>query len=136
MASSVQFWYKGTFTDNQIFVSLYDPSIVDNLYFTRSGNDIKAKTTHSGVEVTFSGIISSLNTTDWIFMGMSVGWLSTGTNFMLWAYIYQQTPGYEHGDWSSSFTISSTYITNGKTIQYKFGPGLSGSLKEVYTTNH
>lgn len=55
---------------------------------------------------------------------------------MLWAYIFQENTNYNYGDWVKGFSISTTYFSYGETLEYRFGPGINGFLKEVYTSDH
>ena len=55
---------------------------------------------------------------------------------MLWAYIFQQNSNYEYGNWVKGIIIPATYIADGKIFEYRFGPGITGFIKEVYTSDH
>jgi cysteine-rich repeat protein len=134
-AIGVQFWYKGGFESNKIIVSITKVSSVKNAYLARYGNDILLKTTHDSTTVTFTGAITSLTTSDWIFVSISVGWTARNDDFVMCAYIYQ-AGNIDYGEWSSPFMISSTDMGNNVILYAEFGPGLIGSLKEAYVTNH
>ena len=77
-----------------------------------------------------------VDSTNWIFIGFSVGWMGTNNDFMFWGYIYQSSTSYESGDWASSTTISTTDFGSGVTLYVELGSGITGSIKEVYVTNH
>ena len=62
--------------------------------------------------------------------------MGTNNDFMIWGYIYQSSTSYEAGDWASPTTISSTDFGSGVTLYVELGSGITGSIKEVYVTNH
>jgi len=80
--------------------------------------------------------VTAIDSTSWTYIGLSIGWLSRGDNFKLWAYIFQQNTNYEYGNWVKGITISSSYVGDGKTFEYRFGPGITGFIKEIYTSDH
>jgi hypothetical protein len=134
-AIGIQFWFKGSFSNNQVLVSLRKSASVMNMYLDRNANDIRLKTAIVSTTVTFSGAITNINNSGWTFITLSVGWLARGDNFIMCGYIYQ-AGNYEFGDCSTTFTISTSDMGNGVTLYIEFGPGLIGSLKEAYVTNH
>jgi cysteine-rich repeat protein len=134
-AIGIQFWFKGSFSNNQVLVSLCKSASVMNMYIDRNANNIRLKTTQGATTVTFSGAISSINISGWTFIALSVGWLSRNNNFIMCGYIYQ-AGNYDLGDCSTAFTISTSDMGNGVTLYTEFGPGLIGTLKEAYVTNH
>jgi cysteine-rich repeat protein len=133
-ALSVQLWFKGVFSTGQRIVSFSKDGSNKNLYMTRSGSDLVFTTTDSTtVTITFSGALAPIISGAWVYIGMSVGWLGRGDNFMICAYIFQETR-YENGKWK--WTVVSTNLPPGQTISLDFGPGMNGHIHEVYTSNH
>lgn len=96
-AIGVQFWYKGSFEADKIIVSIAKMASIKNAYLMRDGSNALLKTSHSTVTVTFAGAIANLVTSDWIFIGLSVGWTARNDDFLMCAYIYQ-AGNYEHGE--------------------------------------
>jgi cysteine-rich repeat protein len=134
-AIGVQFWFKGSFSNNQRLVSIAKSSTVFNAYFDRNANDIRLKTSHGSNTVVFSTASSSLSSSTWAFFVLNVGWIAKSNDFRMCGYIYQ-AGAYEFGDCSTTFTIAPADMGNGDTLYIEFGPGLTGSLKEAYTINH
>ena len=135
-AIGIQFWYKGTFTDGSQIASLSKDSINKSVYLSRSGSDILLKSTYSNLVVPFSSAASSMDSSGWIMVGLSAGWMAKNNDFMIWGYIYQSSTGYENGDWASTMTISSTDFGSGTLLYAELGNGLTGYVKEFYVTNH
>ena len=97
-AIGIQIWFKGTFTNNQIAVALSKSASVKSVYIDRNSNDLRLKTTHSGLSFTFSNAVSSMSSSGWIFMGLSVGWMARNNDFMICGYVHQPSSGYESGN--------------------------------------
>ena len=105
-----------------------------NLYMERSASNLVFSTTDSTTTtITFSGAMAPIVSNEWMFIGMSVGWLGRGDNFMICAYVFQATR-YENGE--CKWTVVSSYLPSGQTISIDFGPGMNGHIHEVYTSNH
>ena len=137
MAVGVQVWFKGAMAAGSKFASVSKDSANKSVYLERSGADIVMKTTYSStVSVTFSGAATNLDPANWIFIGMSVGWMARNRDFMMWGYIYQASTNYEFGAWSSTFTVPLAEFQSGSIFSIDFGPGLDGYLKQVYVGNH
>ena len=81
-AIGVQFWVKGSFTNNAQIASIAKSSSDKGAYMITSANDILVKTTYSSSSVLLSNAISGLDSTNWIFIGFSVGWMGTNNDFM------------------------------------------------------
>ena len=82
-AIGVQFWFKGSFTNNQVIAAIAKSGAVKSVYMERLGANFVLKTTHSATSVTFAGANSSLNSNAWTFIGFSLGWMARGNNFMM-----------------------------------------------------
>ena len=52
-------------------------------------NNIRAKNQATGSEVIFPNIIDGLDSNEWTFVGLSLGWTGVSNYYVLWAYISQ-----------------------------------------------
>lgn len=82
-AIGVQFWFKGTFTNSAQLAAIAKSASVKSAYIDRTSNDINVKSTHSGLSVTLSNAVTSMDSTGWIFIGFSVGWMARSNDFMM-----------------------------------------------------
>ena len=81
-AIGFQMWVKGTYVDNNDVVAIYSGSNkVINL--RRSGNDIIQQTDYSGSTITLSSAVTSLGSTTWTFIGVTIGWMSRNNNYRM-----------------------------------------------------
>ena len=93
-AIGFQMWVKGTYVDNNDIAVVYSGSNkVVNL--RRSGNNIIQQTDYSGSTITFSSAVSTLSSTTWTFIGISIGWMSRNNDYMMCAYISQSSTTFE-----------------------------------------
>ena len=134
-AVGVQFWFKGTFINGNRFAIVSRDSIKKSVYLERSGTDINLKTTYSSNIITFANAASLLDSSMWIYIGMSVGWMARNNDFMICGYIFQSSSSYEYGNWNSAFTITPAEFSSSSIFTVDFGPGLNGYVKEVYITD-
>ena len=93
-AIGFQMWMKGTYINNNNIVVIYSGSNkVINL--RRSSNNIMLDTDYSGSSITFSSAVSTLSSTTWTFIGISIGWMSRNNDYMMCAYIGQSSTTFE-----------------------------------------
>ena len=117
-AASIEFWYKGSVSDNSKIVNLYDPS-EDHVYLSRDGDDFILATSHSSNEFKFNDAYKDMDNTGWVFVGVSLGYIAESTRYIPWGYIYQQSSGYEHGGCGDYYTISSSNLDSGDTFEWR-----------------
>jgi hypothetical protein len=134
-AIGVQFWFKGSFSDTQTIASISKSGSVKNAFLDRTGTDVRLRSTQTATMVTLSNAAGSINSSMWTLVSFSVGWLARNNDFIMCAYIYQ-AGNYDSGSCSSTFTISTADMGSSVTLYIEFGPGLIGTLKEAYVTNH
>jgi len=135
-AISIQFWYKGTFNDNQKIINFRQKFVnVDYLYLIRYGDTLTAESAFTGPDLEFIDIMQPLSSTEWVFIGLSLGWTAFDDHYTIWAYIYQSTTGVEESGWTTKITISEHSISRFAFYKYEFGPGWDGYLKSFYITN-
>jgi cysteine-rich repeat protein len=134
-AIGVQFWFKGSFNDAQTIASISKSGSVKNAFLDRTGTDVRLRSTQTATMVTLSNAAGSINSSMWTLVSFSVGWLARNNDFIMCAYIYQ-AGNYDSGSCSSTFTISTADMGSSVTLYIEFGPGLIGTLKEAYVTNH
>ena len=77
--------------------------------------------------------MTSFSSTEWTFIGISIGWTAFTWKYTFWAYIYQGATNIEKGACATGMTISS--INDTIPNSYVIGPGLDGYLKSFYITN-
>ena len=132
-ALSIQFWYKGTFYDNEKIINLRDQnSDVHFLYLTKYGNTLIIKSGFTGPSI---NITQSLSPTEWVFIGLSLGWTGFDDYYTIWAYIYQDLTNVEEGACETELYIAPAVLDTNTLLKYEFGPGWDGYLKSFYVSN-
>ena len=134
-AIGIQLWFKGSFIDGQIWFGLLKNAFTKSVYLDRQGNDLRIKSTYSANSIVLTNAINSLDSTGWIFLGISVGWITRNDDFIICGQVSQSTTSYESGNCSGPFTIAASDIVDGAFLSLSLGPGLSGSLKSIYISD-
>ena len=84
-AIGIQMWLKGFFSNNQNIIALSKNPSTKPLILSRNNNDFKLTSTIIGTALTFSfpNAETSLSSTAWVLVGMSIGWMGRNNDFMV-----------------------------------------------------
>ena len=134
IAFTTQFWYKGSFQTSGNLVS-FSYGSKDYFRLQMFSNSLNINSGGLSGGIYFSDAILSLNSSEWIFIGISVGWTMKEDLYKFWAIISQQST-YSYGEWTNQDDINYSYNFQIDEKVFVFGPRLDGFIKEVYTTDH
>ena len=104
------------------------------LYLIRQGQTLTMKSDFLIPEFNFTDIMSTLSSSEWTFVGLSLFWTGDQDSYIIWAYIYQNQTNVEEGGCKTGTSITTPFLSQYSTNEYILGEGLDGYIKSIYTT--